>query len=1387
MRPNSNATDTIARRYRVEGALAHGGMGEVLEVFDTRTQRRVALKRMLNATDTRLRSMFEREYHTLVALRHPRIIEAYEYGVDNGQPYYTMELLDGQDLRQLTNVPYRTACRYLRDIASSLALLHARRLLHRDLSPRNVRVTSDDRCKLLDFGALASFGLSDTIVGTPPFMAPESVQRVHLDQRSDLYALGAVGYWLLTGRHAFPAHTMQELPQMWTSVPMAPSACSRSNAASDGAVLELIPPALDELVLSLISPNPLARPSSAAEVIARLDVIGQLEPEPQELSARSYLHGARLVGREREQARLHKRLTAAIAGTGSSMLISASAGMGASRLIGELAVAAQLGGATCAFVNALQHRGVYGVANAIVDKLFELLPDESAQAAMAFVAALAHVSPRFAALRATDQPAEALPAGELRRRTQDSLAEWLRAISRKRPLLLMVDDAQRADEGSAALLATLARTAREYPMMVVVACDPNEASASPAALRAIEEAGASMQLRRLAREDVETLVRAIFGEVAHTGKLASWLHPVSAGSPQACMDLIHHLVDHQVIRFIDNMWVIPQEISHPALPASVDQALQARISALSADAQKLAQALSVHRGQVPIERCSAMAEEEGVTGALAALGELVSNEILVQQGAGYHFKQDLVRERLYAGISDERKRRLHRQMGRVLLASEALEVNARLDAGWHLLNGGDETQGADLLAQAGIELCYQNDELAAAVPALQAALGVFRKEQRRSHDLILLLGPLAIAGYRVDRRLAIEYGDETVELLRTLIGLRTAEALRPFLGARLSLYLGLGSAALRSIFVRGRGGAAGLQRLITMFFTTIISLAGAATICFDVERARRYANAIAPMRELGRDHIASLACDFVDLLTRLPEDRIAEVAQGCERVAARFESPVPIKGATSDSRVLIVGAIYYALGAMNCFRDAPRALECAERLDAMGMKLYAMAADQLRTIHHALRGEIGIANRFRERVETHAIQAGTGWQVEVWQPAALNLVYLNSADVIGQKSVADQTERLQQEIPTFRRHSLMARASFWALKGDHQQAYDLRRVFLDSAPARSFIGWPATLGAQALSALAIGRPQEALAIAKQVIDRMSEADAVYVRMYQVPLVALCMAETALGSGASAAARLDALIAKHTLDQSPLTLGSFHCARAEVAMLMGELDAAKHHHAEMERWFRGTENPALIAQCERLGRQLRLHAGAAGEDAMPATTGADELRSLEESVRSVLSQCAGPEQRGERALELLLHHLHAREGYLFTHQPESHALTLIAPQHGTDPPSALQEHLLRVIAEAEAVSDDATALVANIPTESERTKSHVQVGEQSYRAVLLTMQHDGVQTVVAAAAVRETGEGARPARQQVLQLLATTLYESGDAERVHEPMEATVARAVVRRR
>src|SRR5262245_2565148 len=206
--------DCIAGRFHVEEVLGRGGMGTVFRVRDDRSGKKLALKRGWVRDQRRSHArgdLLEREYHTLIQLAHPRIIEVYEYGIDEHGPYYTMELLEGEDLHAAGPLAWARVCALLYDVASSLAILHARRLLHRDVSLRNVRCTPDGRAKLLDFGAMIPMGVAKDMVGTPPFVAPEVMQMQELDARADLFSLGAVGYYLLTGRHAFPARRMREL------------------------------------------------------------------------------------------------------------------------------------------------------------------------------------------------------------------------------------------------------------------------------------------------------------------------------------------------------------------------------------------------------------------------------------------------------------------------------------------------------------------------------------------------------------------------------------------------------------------------------------------------------------------------------------------------------------------------------------------------------------------------------------------------------------------------------------------------------------------------------------------------------------------------------------------------------------------------------------------------------------------------------------------------------------------------------------------------------------------------------------------------------------------------------------------------------------------------
>lgn len=353
----------LSGRFCVETELARGGMGTVFVALDTATGNRIALKRLVRDVPPRVAALFEREFCVLSSLKHPRIIEVYEYGMDAHGPFYTMELLEGSDLRDLSPLPPLAACRYLRDVASSLALLHARRLLHRDVSPRNVRTLPHGGCKLIDFGALTSFGTNEELVGTPPAIPPEALSGVPLDQRSDLFALGALAYFMLTGEHAYPARTLQALPDAWLARVALPS-----------QYVAEIPSELDQLVMTLLNLDALARPSSAAEVIDRLNAIAGLPPDHDEQIARSYFTGTPLVERERELSRVQRRIQRAKAQNGGCLFVDGQPGVGKSRLLDEIALKAQLGGMTALRLDAAQHAGPLSTARALVQQLLRLLP-----------------------------------------------------------------------------------------------------------------------------------------------------------------------------------------------------------------------------------------------------------------------------------------------------------------------------------------------------------------------------------------------------------------------------------------------------------------------------------------------------------------------------------------------------------------------------------------------------------------------------------------------------------------------------------------------------------------------------------------------------------------------------------------------------------------------------------------------------------------------------------------------------------------------------------------------------------------------------------------------------------------------------------------------------
>jgi serine/threonine protein kinase len=216
--------------YRIVGRIGAGGMGEVYRATDRRLARDVAIKLIhetLAADPSRVRR-FEQEARAAGQLNHPNILAVHDFGTHEGAPYIVSELLEGESLRarlQRGPLSLRETIDYARQVADGLAAAHAKGIVHRDLKPDNLFLTQDGRVKILDFGIaklaqptddsgaptdVAAQTAEGLVVGTLGYMSPEQLRGESVDQRSDLFSLGAILFEMLTGRQAFVRTTAAE-------------------------------------------------------------------------------------------------------------------------------------------------------------------------------------------------------------------------------------------------------------------------------------------------------------------------------------------------------------------------------------------------------------------------------------------------------------------------------------------------------------------------------------------------------------------------------------------------------------------------------------------------------------------------------------------------------------------------------------------------------------------------------------------------------------------------------------------------------------------------------------------------------------------------------------------------------------------------------------------------------------------------------------------------------------------------------------------------------------------------------------------------------------------------------------------------------------------------
>jgi len=278
----SGKSRIVGGKYRIDGLLGTGGMGAVYAAVQTSLDRPVALKVLhpSRMNEHTARERFKREAVAIARLKHPNIVNVFDYGVDEDAGLYlVMERVSGhtlhEEIARSTSISVDTAVRMFAQICGAIAAAHAEGILHRDIKPQNILIDEVDGMlvpKVADFGLASLRGVETgeamaltrqgAILGTPLYMAPEQCDDKPLDERSDVYSLGCVFYEMLTGRPPFSGSSLGAL--LLKHVNETPTPPSHINVD--------VRSTLDAVVLRAIEKSPSARFQSAMEIVDSLDL-----------------------------------------------------------------------------------------------------------------------------------------------------------------------------------------------------------------------------------------------------------------------------------------------------------------------------------------------------------------------------------------------------------------------------------------------------------------------------------------------------------------------------------------------------------------------------------------------------------------------------------------------------------------------------------------------------------------------------------------------------------------------------------------------------------------------------------------------------------------------------------------------------------------------------------------------------------------------------------------------------------------------------------------------------------------------------------------------------------------------------------------------------------
>ena len=705
----------------------------------------VALKVASSPGDGEELARFAHEVRLLSQVRHPNVVEVYDWGVlPGGYPFMTLELLAtgggrpglGERLRtRLSEQGWEPFYDLALQAAAGLEHIHRHGLVHLDIKPDNLGlqedVSEDDggrlHLKILDFGLARSVsdpldpGRGREVRGTLGYMAPELLLQEGWDARTDLYSLGMTLLELATGVLPSTRDTVASEPDPSAEGRLESDVARVARFHLEGEEVEPLrmrpdmPEPLAQILRRLLARDPGRRPSSAGQLAAELAFAAGRPSDADEPARRSEaLLSGRMVGREDAMERLRAALAAAREGSGGLVLVEGEEGIGKSRLLWEFRLLAVLEGARVG--RALSPPAHGEPLRPVVEALGSLglrWPDPPEEAGgEGETEAEGEGKGERPAWRLAGQVAALLDPVH---GAEGSSAAAPDAPPLEGPIVLLLDDIHRAAEETRELLALLAAELPGLPALVVATRRPPSSQVRGVAgrdrLGEVEEV-TRLPLLPLSSEDLAAMVRAGVGLEEVPEALVTWLQRRSGGSPRHVHELLRHLIAEEVLIWEAGRWrARVSELSRVAPPPGGAPELSwRRLVRLDADRRRVLEALAVIGEPASLEELVALLgrgagrgselEPEQVWDALRALlarGYL--DRVSEERAPVWSIPQRRLRELVYAGMEARERRRLHRRFADLLQSRPESETSPGSVAE-HLWRAGEREEALPWLLAA---------------------------------------------------------------------------------------------------------------------------------------------------------------------------------------------------------------------------------------------------------------------------------------------------------------------------------------------------------------------------------------------------------------------------------------------------------------------------------------------------------------------------------------------------------------------------------------------------------------------------------------------------------------------------------------------------------------